>query len=528
MSARVKGLSVLWLASLLSVASVAAASDRRLVEATEKGDKQAVRSLLKKHADVNTPQSDGATALAWAAYQDDMEMAELLIGAGAKVNAANDYGITPLWLACTNGSAAMADKLLKAGADPNAAQWTGATPLMMCARTGNLEAVKLLLARGANVNAAETREGQTALMWAAAQKHPEVVQALIERGAGVRTRAKSGFTPLMFAAQQGDVDTARMLLAAGANINEATNGQSAWGGDTVLLLASASGHEALSIFLLDKGADPNAADEFGFTALHFALMAGLARVTGIRLENTRSMRSTYLYRPNMTELVKALLAHGANPNARIRKYGGGNKLLSVRTNDPMKFSVPGVGATPFLLAAVTHETTVMRILVAGGADPLLTTEGNTTPLMMAAGLTRQRDFGALPYTEEEGRKALEAVKLAVQLGADVNAANSVGLTALHAAAFNGSNEIIRFLVEKGANLDAKDFTGQTPLDKAMNIKPKNASGGLIQGTNPYGHDIFVPYVYYKSTADLLVQLGATPGSRSVAQGSEAGVATAVQ
>jgi ankyrin repeat protein len=500
-----KSIGALLVISVLSVAGIATAGDLRVANATEQGDKEAVRALLKKHVDVNAPQADGATALAWAVYQDDLEIADLLINAGAKVNAANDYGITPLWLACANGSAAMLDKLLKVGADPNAAQWSGATPLMMCSRRGNAEAVKLLLARGAKVNVAETRQGQTALMWAAAQKRPEVVRVLIQNGANFNARTKDGTTALMFAAQQGDLDSARALLAAGADINAATNEQSTWAGDTALLIASESGQEALSIFLLDKGADPNAADEFGFTALDFALMRGLVQVTGVRL--LPFTRTTYLFRPNMVDLVKALLAHGANPNARIKKRWGGNKLLSVRFNDPEKFSVSEVGATPFLLAARTLDVDIMRLLVAAGADPNLSTENRTTPLMMAAGLTRQRDFGSVPLTAEDEKKALEAVKLCVELGADVNAANDLGLTALHGAAFNGSNEIIRFLVQKGAKLDAKDLTGQTPLDKAMVIKPKNGIG-----TRGNGHDIFIPYIYQKSTVDLLVQLGATPSS----------------
>lgn len=509
MGATLKRLGLFSAVCALSVASFATANDLRVVSAAQKDDRDAVRSLLKERADVNAAQADGATALAWGSYHDDLEMADLLIAAGANINAANEYGITPLWLACANGSGPMVEKLLQGRAAANLAQWTGATPLMTCARTGNAETVKSLLARGARVNAAESKQGQTALMWAASKSHPQIVQALIEGGADVNANTKGGSTALMFAAQQGDIESARLLLTAGANINAVTNAQATWVGDTPLLLAAASGHEAMATFLLEKGADANAADEFGYTSLHFSMMKSLVQVTGVRVGAPATLLwSTYLYRENMPGLVQALLAHGANPNARITSHG--NKLLSTRLNDPAKFSVYEVGATPFLLAAHGHDINIMRMLKKAGADPLLATEGKATPLMLAAGLTRQRDFGALPYTAAEANKALETVKLCVELGADVNAANDVDLTALHGAAFTGLDEVIRFLVQKGANINAKDLSGQTPLHKAMNIKPKVGLNTLRNG-----HSIFVPFAYQKSTAELLLQLGATPVASSV-------------
>jgi ankyrin repeat protein len=443
-----KGLRGAWLAAFLSVASLAAAAgDRRLVEAVEKRDKEAVRSLLKQHADVNATQADGATALAWAAHWDDLETADLLIRAGAHVNAANDYGVTPLSLACTNGSAAMVEKLLRAGANPNAVQLEGETPLMTCARTGNAAAVKLLIAHEARVNAQETWRGQTALMWAVAERHPEVVQALIDRGAEVDARSKGGFTPLLFAAQQGDVDAAGILLAAGANVNEA-----APNGMTPLLVASSSGQGVLSAFLLDKGADPNAADGRGYTALHYAA-AGR----------------------NLLELAKALLAHGANPNPRLVKGDA--------------------GATPFYLAAAAGNVNVMRALAAGGADPLIPTTDNTNALMVAAGVGRFES-----RTDAQNRSALEAVKLAAELGSDVNAAGENQWTALHGAAYTGSDAILQFLVEKGARMDVMDAFGQTPLSIAEAVVTK----GLGENADVR------PRRWRDSTVNLLLKLGATP------------------
>jgi uncharacterized protein len=491
-------LGVLWMGSLLSVATLAAASDPRLADAAKQGDQAAVRSLLKQHADVNAPQADGATALAWAAYRDDAEMADLLIAAGAKENTANAYGITPLMLACTNRSAAMVDKLLKAGANPNAASvFAGETALMRCAATGNVETVKSLLAAGADVKVKDARQGHTALMRALARKHIEVARALIAGGADVNARANSGFTPLMFAAQQGDMDSAKMLLEAGAKVNEATNGEGLWQGDTALLLASLSGHEALSIFLLDKGADPNAADENGFTALHFAVLKGLARITRVQ---PRSY-TPYLNRPPMMELIKSLLAHGANPNAQVKTEFGGDKFYKAeatpfRPYEPLQGTVSPVGATAFLMAAISYDADVMRLLAAAGADPKLATTENVTPLMVAAGLGRQRYMNIVA---DEEKKALEAIKVALELGADVNAADSSGLTALHGAVFIGSNPIVQFLVDKGATVDAKDKTAQTPL--AVAYAGQAAVGGAGNTR---------PELRWKAAGELLLKLGATP------------------
>ena len=497
-----------------------------LVKAVKERDSEAVRSLLKQHVDVNVPQADGATALAWAVYWDDLETAELLIRASANVNAANDYGVTPLSLACTNGNTAMIERLLAAGANANAAQWTGETPLMTCARGGNVEGVKSLLARGADVNAKETRRGQTPLMWAVVQKHPEVTRVLIDHGASVNAKSHplpdfqpityavyganrrvpgtlarldpvdasseaaspgGGFTPLMFAARAGDLDSARMLLAAGANVNETTpkNGNA-------LVIASASGHEALAILLLEHGADSNAVDARGVTALHYAVRMGMEAINGVPLKSSR------LPWPDMPYLVKALLAHGANPNARIAiEYPFSSDAYFVP-------SIGVAGATPFFLAAAAADVEVMRALVAGGADPWLATKENTTPLMVAAGVGRVED-----RSEEETKKALEAVKLAVELGSDVNATNDLGKTALHGAAFTGANAIIQFLVEKGAKLDTKNIFGETALIIALGDPDQMVSlyrakyGGSVRAGD-------IVHVIHNSSAELLLKLGATP------------------
>ena len=481
MGIRVEGLGSWWMmVPLLSVFTVAApGADLRLVEAVRKGDRGAVRSLLAEPVDVNAAQPDGATALAWAAHGNDLETAELLIRTGADVNRANDYGVTPLSLACTNGSAAMVERLLAAMANPNVALLTGETVLMTCARAGNVDAVQALLTHGADVNAKETRGGQTALMWAVAEKHTQVVRALVERGADVQARSQGGFTPLLLAARHGDLDSARMLLDAGANVNDATPEDG-----NALVVASGSGHEALAIFLLEKGADPNAVDRNGTTALHYALLKG---ITPFQNMNTALSYLSYLFRPNMHELVKVLLAQGANPNVRFVK--------EPRLPNSRDGMLHLTGATPFWLAAAAGDAGVMRVLAENGADPLLATAENVTPLMVAAGLGR-RVAGRMDRSAEEERGALEAIQLALELGADIHATSATGLTALHGAAYTGANSIVQFLVDQGARLDAQDKYGQTPLS----IAEKNAPSGLPAQ--------FRSDQAYDNTVRLLRELGA--------------------
>jgi uncharacterized protein len=463
--------------AILSPANSLAAADSRLVGAARNQDREAIRALLKEHVDVNVPQGDGATALHWAAYWDDLLMADLLIGAGANVNATNELGVTPLALA---PSAAVVSRLLAAGANPNIVSSAGESPLMVASRAGRVDIVKALLEHGADVNAMEKVRGQTALMWAVSQRHPDVVRMLLEHGAdvGARTRSnpqllytgessgagrnradwvmetidRGGSTALMFAARQGDTESAKLLLAAGANPNEvAADGMSA------LVLAGYSDHANVAAALLNKDANPNSADA-GFTALHTAVLRG------------------------DTELVKTLLTYGANPNSRISK---GTPIT--REGEDWILPTPLVGATPFFLAAKFLEIDIMRALVKAGADPLLGTKDGTTPLMAATGVgwggdvdRRGRDTsGAADTTIRDGDRALEAVKLALDLGSDVNAANQAGDTALHGAAAKGYDAIVQLLVSKGASLEARNKRGRTPLATAK-----------------------------KNTADLLRKLGA--------------------
>ena len=423
-----------------------------LIDAAKNVDREAVRSLLKQGANVNATQADGTTALHWASYRDDLESADLLIRSGANVNARNDLGATPLWAACQNGSESMVGRLLTAGANPNAALLLGETPVMVAGRSGSPAVVELLAAKGANVNARAAR-GQTALMWAVAQKHPDVVKVLLANGADIHARSDSwtevmavpphGYleynraiphgndTALMFAARVDDLASAKLLVAAGANVND----EDAWGVSAVVLAAH-SGFTDVVKFLLEKGATANS-DRAGFTALHEAIMR--------RDEN----------------LVKVLLDHGADANLPVRSW-----TPTRRSSRDFNFPPELIGATPFWLAARFTEPEVMRLLVKHGADPLFVlrsermVEGRgvaweerkeaTTAVMAAAGM----GGGGSPWIEIERSQreklALEAVKIAVELGVDVNAKSVNGSTALDSARRLKWDSVAAFLVEKGA------------------------------------------------------------------------------
>ena len=442
-----------------AVACRAASADTRLIQAVKAQDATQTRALLQQKIDVNVRQGDGSTALHYAAYNDDVALAQILIRAGARADAANDLGATPLHLACNNASAGMVGLLLAAKANPNAKLLDGETVLMACARTGNAAAVKSLLVQGADAKAAEPEHNQTALMWAAAEKHPEVTALLIEFGADVGARSRSyemtvvgeqtqragreelnydvargGSTPLLFAARSGDVESARLLLAHGANPNDALPD-----GTSALVLAAHSGHRDVALVLLDKSANPNDLG-VGYTALDAAIL-----------------RSDL-------DLVKALLAKGADPNLKITKA-----TPARRNSTDYNLLAPLIGATPYLLAAKFLEPEIMKTLLAGGADPELTMPNGATALMLAAGMNSpnnedRRGVNVIDYGKPEPEeKVLPAVQAALDAGADVNAVNNRGDTALHAAVSHRYEAVIQLLAGRGANVNAKNKNGQTPL-----------------------------------------------------------------
>jgi len=454
----------------------AAGGETPLVDAARAGDATAVRALLAGHVDVQQALGDGSTALHWAVHRDDLPMVDALLRAGARANAVTDLGATPLYLACTNHSAAMVSRLLEAGADPNMSLPSGETALMNCARTGDAAAVRALLVRGARVDARESAHQQTALMWAAANGHPGVVRELLSGKADLRARStvysqvvtsevtqragreelnyavqRGGSTPLLFAARAGDAESVRLLLAAGADPNDALAD-----GLPALTLAAYSGHGTVAAVLLERGADPNAAS-VGFTPLHAAVL-----------------RSD-------VALVQTLLARGANPNLPITK---GTPMR--RTSQDFDLPAALIPATPWLLAARFLEPDIVRALRVGGADTSTLMSDGTTALMLAAGLgasaTQDRRGVALI---DGGRRAgedlvLQTVNAVIELGADVNAANRAGETALHAAAAGGLNRVVSRLVAAGATLNVKNGRGQTPLGAIAARQDRRETADLLR------------------------------------------------
>ena len=451
---------VFLLGILISV-TVSAAVPVSLIEAVKAGDAQAVRAILKQRADVNASEADGMTALHWAVRANDMDTIQLLLRSGANAKAANRYGVTPLSLAATNGNAAMIEALIKSGADPNAALPEGETVLMTAARTGKPDAVKALVARGANVNAREKWQEETALMFAAAENNAAAVKVLVEAGADMNVHSKvwnfpeykyetngmavfqlprGGWTALMYAARQNAMDAAAMLADLKADLN-ATDPD----GTTALQLAILNVHYDLAALLLKKGADPNVADNSGMTALYAA--ADMRSPAGMMTRPNPKLTDEI----DAAEMIKILLEHGANPNARLKKP------IIGRHNNLVGDTSLGEGTTPLMRAAKTNDLAVMRLLLDSGADPTLTVKDRTTTAMMAS--------------------SLEAVKLLVEHGVDVNAFNTNGQTILHNAAARGANTIIQYVAEKGARLDKKDKQGRMPLDIASGAGGGRGRGG---------------------------------------------------
>jgi ankyrin repeat protein len=458
--------------------------DRRLVAAVKAGHKATAFALVQQKVDVNAPEPDGTTALSWAVRQDDVELIDRLIRAGANAKAANRYGVTPLYLAALNGNADVVLKLLKAGAGANDAVTEGETALMTAARSGHVAAVNVLLEGGAPVDARENWRGQTALMWAAAEGHPDVIKALVTHGADVNARSSiqkwerqvtleprdkwlpaGGLTPMYFAARQGCAECITVLASLKANVDFADED-----GITPLVNALINGHFDAAGALLDAGANPNIADAVGRTPLYAAVDMNTVP------SSNRPGPKTIENRMTGVEIITALLDHGANPNARLKKQTPYRTKVD-RGNDTML----GAGTTSLIRAARAGDAEVMRLLIKRGADPKLATGSDTpasdantgparrnpggiNPLMAAAGLgSKEEDAVGRKKTEAQ---SIEAVQVCLEAGLDINAVDGRGQTALYGAALQGYDEVVKFLLAHGAKVDIKDQRGFTALDAA--------------------------------------------------------------
>lgn len=455
--------SVVGVASLALAASAFAAGDTSLIDAVKRGDKQTARTLAQRPGSTAQTTPDGSTALHYAVEADDRDLVALLLEAGASPKATNRYGVQPLALAAVNGSAAVLNLLLRSGADVNATLPEGETALMTAARSGNGDAVKVLVEASANVNAKDTSRGQTALMWAAARNNGDVVRTLLAAGADLNVRTSTtnraggrvsesgntftgpqptGFTPMLFAVRAGALQAVQELVTAGANVNETlSDGQSA------LVVAAANAHWQVADYLLDHGADPNLAGA-GWSALHQAVRErrpniGFGTPGPIPTGTVDSLL-----------VIEKMLAKGAKVNARMTKNG---------MKDGQRNRLNRLGTTAFFLAAKNTDVEVMKALAKAGADAKIPSADGTTSLMVASGLmiwNPGEDGGSLAGQEAE---VLEAVKICVELGVDVNATNNYGETALHGSGYRGVPTVAEYLAGKGAVLDAKDSRGWTPL-----------------------------------------------------------------
>jgi len=471
-SNRVRGLALLITLSAVAIATAAGGSTP-LIDAVKAGNRDAIRAQLKNRAGVNVPEADGTTALHWAVQAGDVETVQALLRAGAKADVANRNGITPLSLAALNGTRSVVEALVEAGADVNARLPQGQTALMMAARAGHVDALNVLLSRGADVNAREQVLGETALIWAAAEDHPDAIQALVARGADVNGRSnpltfpqeeygdgksarltvlpKGNWVPLMYAARQNASAALKALAESGANLN-ATDPDNM----TALNLAIINAHYDAAAVLLDLGADPNIGDVTGMTPLYAAVDLNTFADTPGRPTPKRSGKL------DAVAVVKELLAHGANANVTL------TAPILVRVHDRGDGTL-GAGATPLMRAAKKGDVEMMRALLAHGADPKLRTKVGTEALMFASGVGGAGRFTAFEDKVATDADFIDAATLCLDRGANINAVNENGQTALHLAVTVRSESYVKFLVERGARVDIQDKQGRTPIDVASGV-----------------------------------------------------------
>jgi ankyrin repeat protein len=438
-----------------------------LADAVQAGDAVQIETLLARSIDVDAPQIDKMTALHWAAYNDDAELARQLLERGASATVMNRYKVSPLYLACLNGNEDLVRLLLDSGVDPNTAVHGDETALMTAARTGKIGTVEALIEAGAEVDPKEPY-GQSAIMWAAAEGHVEVVRKLLEAEADFNASLMSGYTPFHFAVREGETAVVRLLLEAGVDVNEEMDVEGSseklpLNGTSPLILAVENGHYDLAVELLEAGADPNDQSS-GFTALHTLTWIRKPDVGETSAGDPPPRGSG---RRVSHQFILELIERGADVNARLQT---GQKAALRYVSD--------IGATPFFLAAKRADIFYMKLLVEHGADPFVPNEDGCTPLMMAAGVASrapEEEAG----TEEE---CLEAVKYLIELGADVNTVDGNGETAMHGAAYKNLPSMVKYLHEQGAAIEiwnTENALGWTPLLIAEGYRPGNFKPSFV-------------------------------------------------
>jgi uncharacterized protein len=490
--------SLILVLTVAAWSSALAAGPADLIEAVQSGNTAVAIKLIDQKVNVNGTSPDGTTALHWAVHNADADMVDRLIRAGANVNTKNEYGVTPISEAASVGNTAVLEKLLKAGADPNTSGVDGMTPLMIVARSTSVAAARLLLDHGANVNAKEQQKNQTALMWAAAQSQPEIVKELVKRGAEVNTRATvnntatasynplgfmdwpanvstepragprapGGLTALLYATREGCVECVKALIAGGADLNM-TDPE----GVTPLIMATTNMHFDTAAVLIKAGADPSRWDLWGRTPLYCTVDVNTLPHGG-RADRPSLDETTGL------DVIRMLLEAGANPNPQLKLLPPYRNLGSDRGVDGML----SIGATPLLRAAKALDAPAAKLLVDHGARLDIPNNRGITPVMAAAGMgSVDADTRGYYTTEDTAQRSVDTLRVLLDAGADVNSKNPQGLTPLHEAARWGWNAAVQFLVDRGADLNAKsrsaDGKEKTVIDSAMGRNGGNSRGG---------------------------------------------------
>jgi uncharacterized protein len=478
--------------------------------AAMKNDADLVQTLLYAGANAKATTRIGAyTPLLLAAKSGSADVIEPLAKAGADVNAATANGTTALMFAAASGNVTAVQALVERGADVNAKESVrGLTPAMFAAASNRAAVLDLLAKKGADLEATSK-----VIDLAALSRDPAALREFTQgnptppgqepqggrngpaaggRGRGPQTpgidrnfqlnelvAAQGGMTPLLLAAREGHLESVQALLTAGADVNQASAGDRT----SPLLIATINGQFDLAMFLLGKGADPNLAAENNAAPLYGAINCEWApKALYPQPRAYVNQKTTYL------ELMKTLLDKGADPNARLNKkvwYSGYSFDLS---------GVDEIGATPFWRAAYASDVDAMKLLASYGADPNIRTKKSAgrpragdidrdvkdvsglppvpvggpavTPLQAASGVGYGEGFAANSHRFAPGGMLAAVKYLVEELGADVNAYDHEGNTALHHAAARGDVEMIQYLVSKGADVKAVTREGRTTADMA--------------------------------------------------------------